>query len=651
MKNRYKLFLLGTASLLFISCESVRTLVNKQFPPISATDQQYASITDNLRSMDTLNPHIGVYIHKGMVQEYLPDALKKAAENASDQNIVIKSVTSEILLDKQGILTNADFLIDIPEYHAEIKGTLAGLTAVATRGDTVYLRSALQSLKIKNITFTQKTGLHKRALAKLISPILKHYIDNINGMLFKNPVVFQTNWEKGYSLDPTELFKDPNTEVIAEPKTISRAIKGNAVLITTEGISVLAELTAKKSAPVTLPKTQTAAATASQVSKLFAVYNTAFTKKWQRVFEPVPENSAISVQISKAEIAGIFNEALSAPIVLKQQFTLPEMAFNEKLEVKRGDIDCQKVRTNFKYPDFNGASCNWNCMRRVLGVRVEDPVCAATRRACRLRVEAERIAWQAARETARIAHQVENEAKVAACNVQREAMDFMSLGKFKGSVSGSGAATVNFNSFRFNEDLSELTLQYSGDVNAKLQSQLELNPTDLGYVFFCYSNYGKNTSSNVSLSIPQATNAIAIGTSRDQENVLLTIKPEKIDYTASINPSPLHSLLSDPRFAVQCPISSLIGAIAAGAAVANFLDMIKLAPEQELLLMGKTKGKYGIDAVTIPFKPIVFRINGSDDKKAFVYWNAHSIQFTHYKADTKNNSGNMLATLQPNTKN
>jgi hypothetical protein len=269
-------------------------------------------------------------------------------------------------------------------------------------------------------------------------------------------------------------------------------------------------------------------------------------------------------------------------------------------------------------------------MRTVFGARVEDPVCAASRRACRLRVEGERIAWQAARETARIAHQAENEAKVVACNVWRETMDFLALGRFKGDVSASGRATINLKSFNFNSDLSEISVKYSGGVDANLKSNLELKPVDLGYIFFCYSNYDKQTSSNMNINIPDATSKISISSSRLGENLILNIKLDKVSYNASINPSPLHSLLLNPQFRLQCPISNLLTLGTISVAAGEFLDLVKLAPEQKLLLLGQVKGSYGINAIQIPFKPIDFKING-EQKKSLIFWNSKSIQFSFSK--------------------
>lgn len=238
---------------------------------------------------------------------------------------------------------------------------------------------------------------------------------------------------------------------------------------------------------------------------------------------------------------------------------------------------------------------------------------------------------QAARETARIKHQAEDEVKVGACNAQREATEFMALGRFKGNVSGNGAAQVSFRSFRFSDDLTEITMTYSGKVDAKLNSRFELNPVDLGHVFFCFGNYSLNISSAIDIGVPEATSKIAVRYFRSGEDLSLRIKLDEIKYEASIDPSPLHKLLADPKFHLQCPVSKIVGSDAGTTAAATLLGMIRLPPEQELLLLGKVKGKYALEEIQIPIEPITFTINRGAKQKGLIFWNTKSVQFKSLK--------------------
>lgn len=644
MKKITKFLFLGYASLFLHGCKPLRTILNDEFPPLSTTDQQYISVQKNISELSDFQPHIGINIDKDFIAQYLPTEIKNAVDSLDIENVKIQKLEPKVSFDKQGIFVDADFSILIPKKEVEIKiqgqnikipkesieinGDLNGVTAVSTESDSLYLRSALSSLNIKSIKFIKKPKLPKKALARLISPILKNYIENLNGAIFKNPTVIDTGWGQTYRLSVKEMFKDPNTEVIADSLKASRFIKKSSIRIKSEGVSVMIELIKEKPTK-DIATTRTISPTTSPITngelkKLFNTFDEKFDNSWLSVFNPIDVNSLVVANISKSEISNIFNEALSQQIILKQNFTIPTITFNEKFEVEKKDIDCQKVRTKFSYPDFNGASCNWHC-------RSWDLVCKASKEACKVQREVERVAWQLARETARVAHQAENEGKVVACNVWRETLGFLALGRFKGDLSGTGSAVINLKSFNFNSDLTEIALQYSGGVEGKLKANLELKPIDLGNIFFCFSDYEKKVSSNVDINIPEVTSKISINSTREGENLVLNIKLDKVPYNASINPSPLHSLLLDPQFLVQCPISQLVLLGGMSAAAGKFLGFVKLAPEQELLLLGNVSGSYGIDAIQIPFKPITFKING-EQKKSLIFWNSKSFQFTYFKS-------------------
>lgn len=154
---------------------------------------------------------------------------------------------------------------------------------------------------------------------------------------------------------------------------------------------MLGELTKEKPINPDVTPVRTTSRTNTELVSRFREYEQKFVATWLRVFEPIDAAAEIMANVSKSEIAQVLNETLSKPITLKQHFNLARTEFNEKLELKRGDIDCEGVRTKFDYPRFRGDSCDWDCMIETVLGRVEDPVCAASRRACRLKVEGERL--------------------------------------------------------------------------------------------------------------------------------------------------------------------------------------------------------------------------------------------------------------------
>ena len=622
--NLVRLLIIIFASLVLSGCDPLRALIDKHFPPVSTTDQQYASVETNLRTIGDLTPHVGVHIDRELLTRYLPAEIKAAAEAVEDKNVVVHQLDPKISFDKQGIFIDADFSITVPEHRVDIKGTFTGVTSVSTELDNLYLRSALSSLKLTSIKFTKKPSIGKKVLAELLVVVLRNYINNLNGQILRKPTVINIAWGNTYSPKIEDMFREPGTEITTEPISVSRFIKRSSIRIGANGISVLAELTKDKPVNVDVTPERTTRRTNAELISRFREYDKQFEDKWLSIFEPVNPDAGITANVSKSEIANVLNETLSKPITLKQNFTLPRTEFNKNLEVKRGDIDCQKTRKEFSYNRYKRDRCNWDC-------KWWDELCRRSKDLCNIKEEAKVAADNIKRESEYAAHQLANEARVTACNVKREAMDFMALGRFKGSVSGDGNASVTVQSLRFKDDLSEIAMTYSGDVDAKLKSHLELNPVDLGHVFFCYSNYSLNTSGDLDIGIPGTTSKIIVTSVRSGEDLTLKINLDEIKYEASIAPSPLHELLADPKFHSQCPVSRIVGLTVGAAAAAKLLDMIKLAPEQELLLLGKVKGKYGLEEMQIPIKPINFKINRGQEQKALIFWNTRSLQFKTLK--------------------
>jgi hypothetical protein len=576
-------------------------------------------------TVDSITPHVGAYVNKQILNEFLASEIEKAATSAKEENVVIRKLRPQFDFDKQGVFIKTKFDIGIPKHNLTIKGSFQGATAVSTNGDSLYLRNAVNSLHITDIDFTKKPLYGRRAIASLLTTLLSKYITNINGHLLKKPTIVDMAWGESYDLDLKKLFISADTEVEATPLTVKRHTKQSSIRIDSTGITVMVELAKEKGTGHQASNSLASRNPSKEdLACKFSEFNHRFNERWHTVFDSIKNSVAITATVSKSEIAAFFNEVLANPVTLKQTLTMPKTNFNQKLEVKNSDINCQEVRTSFSYPSFNGASCNWSC-------QWWNEPCRQSRNLCRVKRETERIAWQVARETARVAHQVENEAKVAACNVWREATNFAALGRFKGDVSGDASGKIDISNVRFNEDLSTISIKYSGKLQAKLLSDLELQPIDLGHIFLCIGNYNKKTSSNINVTIPDATLSFDLSAAREGNSLNMNARISPIPYTATISNSPLHMLLVDPRFQVQCPIfSKLVGAATVAGMAATFLGILKLSPEQELLLNGNVKGEYRLGEMSTTFKPLKFKISEGPERTSEIFWNNKSIQFTNF---------------------
>ena len=625
----------------------IQNKLNELLPPLSILDQQYASIKKSLFQVENIKPQIGCFIQKDKVIESILSQINIAVENYNDPNILINRIEPKVFLDKQLLLIEINFDISIPKYHLTIVGTINGASAISSEHDKIILRNALSSFTINRLYFKDKTTFGDVEIIAEVSIILKKYIDNLNGKLFENPTIINLGWGETYSLKLKELIQDPNSELIGDEIQVSRFVKNVCIRVNELGITSLIELTNTEIVTTITENQLEKNVSLIEVQKSFNQLTDSLDVIWNNLFEPITSKDLINVNLSKIELSNILNEILSKPIILKQNFAIPAFHFDQKIEAKSSDIDCQNVRTNFdyhdfSYPDFGG----WDCMRDLglLG-KHEDPFCVANR-------ESARIAHDAARETARslynlereskrLSHQAENEGKVSACNIAKEVTGFLAVGSFHGNVSSNGNSNINFKSFKFREDLSKIELDFSGEIKSTIQSNLNISPVDLGYVFLCFSNYSKNTNSDLTIQLPERTSTLNLSTLKDGDNLNLIMKLEAIDFDASINPSPLHSLLLDPSLYAICPSFVALLGLAAGvaASIAPFLAMVNqlptLTPEQVLLLRGSAKGKYEIQEFKIPIKPIEFKIdeaNPNESKMSSqINWNAKSIQFITLK--------------------
>jgi hypothetical protein len=622
MKKTFQLLTL----FLFLSLTSCKTLIkiiNRYFPPLSTTDQQIASIEQNLLLIDSINPNIGVHINRQVLDVYLPFEVKKSVENISDKTIEIKKFDPTLSFEKQAIHIKADFIFYIPEYEITIHGDFLGSSSISTSRDSLYIRNAFETLKVKKIEFKNKPTLKEKVLAKLIKPIFDNFITNINGEMLKEPSTIYLGWKEALKFDPKNIFKGETTQVTSSIQIINRYLKHSSILVGKEGISIIIEISAEED----LKKDKNTKSSINKVgvNKLFKKYKNKFNIKWNSSFEEMNSNTGISLSINKSVLSSIFNEALSQSFKVSSKLENEKETFSSKIEVEESKINCQKVRTKFKYPSFNGDSCNWSCPDF-------DPICHSTRAACRVRREAQRVLWHAAKEAARIAHQAENEAKVLACDIWRETTNFLALGKFSGSTSGNGEININFNRFYFNDDLSSLDISYSGKANYKLNSKLKIQPMDLGYVFLCQFNYTKSTSSKISAELKNQTTTLTLTTKKEGDILIITTEIEPIKYKATINPSPLHEMFKDPTFFGSCSVFySFLGWASGTASIANIFGFMGLSPEAELMLMGKVNDEHQLDEIESKIEPIKFKINNGNDMKADIYWNTKSIDFIYTK--------------------
>ncbi|WP_272148612.1 hypothetical protein [Tenacibaculum aiptasiae] len=616
------------------SCKPLENIINKKLPQLSTTDQQVHAIHQSSINVNTIKPSAGVFISSKMIQEFLPAELNKAGLEASDTDFKIKEINSSVLLAQQAIILNADFSMDFTTLDVNITGKMSGIAGLSSLKDSLYIYGAFNSLQVEKIRFlSKKPKISNRAKAKLIRPILKHYLKNVNRILFKEPMQVYTGLNANLTMNVKELFNDPKTTIVSSPtNTLHRRISDTSFLIDEKGIRVLLEFSSDRNpSQEEQPNSmEDQSYSKRELRKKFESYFSKYNQQWLHQFDSIEDGNNLVAYISKSEIASLFNEAMAGQIKLTHSVDIPESNATSRLEVPKQKIDCDQLRKPFSYPSFNARNCSWNCTRVIstwpVRITIQDPACVASRDLCKVQRETERVAWQAGREAARVLRQAENEASVLACNVAREANNFMNLGKAKTKFSGNGLMNLSISNISFKDDLNSLTLTQSGNLGLKFNSKIQLHPQDLGYVFLCFTDYSKTINGSATAQFPVQTVTIDFNALHKADKLVLTATPSSLDYRAKINPIPSLELLNDIEFKTKCTF--LAGVIGIAAAT-SFTDLVKYDTKTELFLQGWAKGSYEVPSFSKTIDPILFTINGGESRKAIPVWSAKSIRFSY----------------------
>ncbi len=596
MKRLFFLSIMICTALVSSSC-SIKKHVNNQFPPLSTTDQQVLAIKQNLNSIDSIRPSLGLYLGEDVLVSYLKREIRKGLESNQSEDLKVLWLEPVISFDKQAIVFDIDAILKVPKHHVTMKVKMKGLSAISSSSDTLYIRNAFKSVKLYDITFTKCPGLKRWAIAKLLPPILNNFINNVNGEYLRKPLVLDLNWKRNLRFDPKVVFGRTATGPVVN---IERYLKTTSWKIDNNGLSILIELSRDKpiSEENSLPSGE--GFNEEYLTEIFSRYDSIYSQLWNKHFTALDSTTLISASLKKHELASVFNQGMSKGITFQQGYEVERENFRSEMKVFRDKVRCSWVRDN----------CSRDCcISEVWGNCVLwDPVCLASVAAC----------------------EGLNITKVTACELAKATNELMDLGAFQGYTLGYGNTRIDLIKAMITDDLSQINLNYGGAVTGNFKAQLEIRPKWLGHILLCNSKYKKNITSRLAFDIPQQESKIFMNVTQVGDQVVLNGRFEPISYEASVNPSPLHAFLTDPNMIRQCPILwGVIGSGSAAIMIGNFFDIVKLGPEDELLLKGYTSGTYRPASFSNKLYPLDVTINDYYHYPAKVVWSEKAIEYRH----------------------
>jgi hypothetical protein len=622
VRGRGRALILAALVAGLSGCSLFKQVIDRIFPPVTSLSQRYASVEANMLQAQTFDANIGAYIKGKLLSEMTEKELKKIASVSGGQAIQVDTFNPQVHLIPQGIMIDADFDGVVKDYEARVKGKLSGMVSLSFSGDQLQVRPALEGLKLSKLRFEngKPVGVD---VAALVNTAVKTFVDNINGAFAQKPIVVDLKWSRIEKVDLTSLITDPSIEVKAQTRAIKRHFAGSLIRIDSDGVAFLVRLE-NSSVNIVKENEFPSQDSGGQVSserfkKRFQEYSNIFRQKWEVHLDPLEAKVPIELYVSKTELASLLNTVTNQPLSLEYSYALPASNFNEVVEAKKSQVDCQKVYEPFRRKRYKRSSCDWSCRicwdpcSLVGSCRqcADDPICKANRIACNVKEEAKVAEDNIEYELELAQHKLDQEARVAACNVWRETTSILAVGRFAGEVKSTGKVQVKVDGIQVDAMLNKVVLtNFQADVVGGAKMEMKITPHDLGHIFFCVAPTRLAFNGRYTVQVPTSTQQIGIGSVREGNDLVMQIQLPELNYKAELNPSPLEALITDADFVAKCSVGATI--MLRGLTMAKAAGVLGLKDGTKIFdaAIGRYEGVQKVGALEFRIRPEDVEIPG-----------------------------------------
>lgn len=613
IKYRIGVVLTIAIAILVIVAITHRTIsdrINEKWP-LSTYDQRYASITraNHILNSPKFMADVAIKISKEDFIKHSKKALveyQKEIEKVSIEGLSNMKVSdSNINLIDQGIRVAISLSFQLNELDIPLNAIVSGDVAIEPRHDHILFRPALTYVELKPSQPVKERWLSwkigEELAVEMVTALLNNFLENINAEVFKEGYSIPFDIQVAKEFSPKDIKPKQGMQVSGSNIPLHYTLPTIVTFIDNDALIVIGSTTE--------------ASNIGHVEPLGVIdvenFRTHFQTYSKDIHTALVESfgedislsgSKTSVLVRKETVSNLINSAfnqIELSLSLKDFLVVPrpgapagsnKFAQDIAVHEKQNLPSCKGLYREFKgspcdnpcsYSHINcdvacnlpscDYGCKWSrpdrCVREAACKALRETkraACDAKKATCivdretrRTNCERKNTECRLKRETDRIAHQTENELRVAKCKSQRLALilvdGLLKLGEIEGEYwVNNSRMTIIITNISVENDLSAIAIKSNLDSSLDARLRIWVNPEGLGHIA-CIFNFRKTLETHATYSNSRLVLKGAISHRYDQEgNLVLVWITEPVKISANLSPSPYSQLIQDPGFLLNC---------------------------------------------------------------------------------------------------
>ena len=627
--------------VIYYKYNGITNNINEMWPPLSTFDQQNISAKNAyLHLSQSKNLNAVLRIKSKDFYLLADEALKKQEKfitNIKTDEIENISITkTKFSLINQAIKVMSDFSFYIKEFNTTIKGKISGAAGLNCDTQNIVIQPTFSHVNINKIDRNNRNQIiaeiGEKAAIEFINKCIKKFINNINGILVRNPFLVPVDTAFSKSLTPRDLLKDKIESNISGDNIVFETFPARYIIyINKNAITIMiVDLNDNNDKIIHNESYQSFESLNSLLNQRLAENGFQFKKNNITAFYAKSEYVArilnngfehININIKK-------NNFVSIPE--KDQFFSEEVRFHDRqrlpscsglrrqFENYSCDKNCKQDKCSGPCRKENCPSCKplklWKsdcgdriaCEARNAARKAGCVACKTAKAAEKAACDAREVACKTRREAQRATLKAENELRVSRCEANKLILKFVDgftkVGEIKGQFKIIDSdLNLNINKLHISNDLKKLSLEANLFANAKTWLRVYVNPEAMGHIA-CLWNFRKTLENTVSVSFQKRVfnAALTVHQNDNQGGIILTGKTEHEIIDADLKPIPYKQLVNDPGFVLNCSLMSLAMPLISGVQLLRGKDI----PNSLKAIFGDYDIKIDSKSFNILLKPV-----------------------------------------------